>query len=261
MKPVRLLLPLVALLGAATAEAQAVRFIACPVYRDTDAGRKSGCWLADEGVSGVRYDVSRSPTLPDWNFEILVEGEVAAEQDNACGGVVLMPARVSVLPGHCTRHLLPAEGFPGRRFVLPARNVRPLAEPRPPLSGPAETRTFHIMFDFNRAFLVYQLSDFLFDQAVTYIRAADPRRIVVTGYAATQPSIVSGREIAEDPQIAEARAVLIRESLLRMGVPADRIELRHRTDPRPIPAEGADGLAEPSRRRVDILVEVAPTGD
>ena len=260
MTPLRLLLPLLALAGGAAAEAQAVRFIACPVYRDTDAGRKSGCWLADETASGVRYDVSRSPTLPDWNFEILVEGEVAAEQDNACGGVVLAPVRVSVLPGHCTRHLVPAEGFPGRRFVLPPRNVRPLSEPRPPLTGPAETRTFHIPFDFNRAFLVYQLGDYLFDQAATYIRAANPRRIVVTGWAATRPSTVSGRELAEDPAIAEARAVLIREALLRMGVPADRIEMRHRTGAEPVDAEGADGLGEPSRRRADILVEVAPAG-
>ncbi|MGZ8282666.1 MAG: hypothetical protein ACXWUN_06895 [Allosphingosinicella sp.] len=254
----RFLLLSAGLLGAASAEAQSVRFIACPVYRDADAGRKSGCWLADESASGVRYDVSRSPTLPDWNFEILVEGEPAAVQNNVCGGVVLEPVRVSVLPGHCTRHMLPAEGFPGRRFVLPPRNVRPMSEVRPPFAGTRETKTFHIMFDFNRAFMVYQLSDFLFDQAISYIRAVDPARIVVTGFAATDPATVSGREIAEDPAIAEARATLIRESLLRMGVPAERIELRHRTDPAVSNAEGADGLAEPSRRRVDILVEVTP---
>lgn len=244
------------LASAGAAEAQSVRFVTCPIYRDTDAGRKSGCWLADEAASGVRYDVSRSPTQPDWNYEILVEGEPADEPDAACGGRVLSPVRVSVLPGACTRHMLPAEGFPGRRFVLPARNVRPLSEARPPLEGPATTRTFHILFDFNRAFLVYQLSDYLFDQAITYIRAANPRRIVVTGHAATRPTIVSGRELAEDPAIAEARAGLIREALLRMGVPEEKIVVRTRADAEPVAAEGADGLAEPSRRRVDILVEV-----
>ena len=37
------------LLASGTAHAQELRtFIACPVYRDTDAGRKSGCWLADD---------------------------------------------------------------------------------------------------------------------------------------------------------------------------------------------------------------------
>ena len=52
--------------GGAGAAAETVRFIACPIYRDTDAGRKSGCWLADERASGTRFDVSRgavaSPT-------------------------------------------------------------------------------------------------------------------------------------------------------------------------------------------------------
>ena len=79
---------------------------------------------------------------------------------------------------------------------------------------------------------------------------------VVTGHAATRQTTVSGRELAEDPAIAEARAGLIREALLRMGVPEEKIVVRTRTDAEPVAAEGADGLAEPSRRRVDILVEV-----
>ena len=43
---------------AAPASAQApveiVRFISCPIYRDVDAGRKSGCWLADERETEAR---------------------------------------------------------------------------------------------------------------------------------------------------------------------------------------------------------------
>jgi outer membrane protein OmpA-like peptidoglycan-associated protein len=249
-----------ALFASAAANAQSVRFISCPIYRDADAGRKSGCWLSDDIGTLIRYDVSRSPSLPDWNFEILVEGNVANAAANPCGGVVLDPVRVSILPGHCTRHLLPAEGFPGRRFVLPSRNVRPLAEPRPPLSDPAVTKTFHIMFDFNRSFLVYQLSDYLLDQAITYIRQTNPTRIIVTGYAATSPTSVSGRSISEDSSVARTRALLIRESLLRLGVPANRIEMHFSSGAQPTPAEGADGLAEPSRRRADIRVVVDRPG-
>jgi hypothetical protein len=107
-----ILVTLFALL-AAPAWSEQQRFIACPIYRDADAGRKSGCWLADEGTSGQRFDVSQAPTKPDWNHEVLVEGEVTSQQENACGGLVLNPVRVSVLPGPCTRHMLPAEGFPG----------------------------------------------------------------------------------------------------------------------------------------------------
>ena len=65
------------MMSTACAAAELVRFVACPVYRDTDAGKKSGCWLADDPATGRRYDVSQSPTKPDWNFEVLVEGRVA----------------------------------------------------------------------------------------------------------------------------------------------------------------------------------------
>jgi hypothetical protein len=177
--------------------------------------------------------VSLAPTKPDWNHEVLVEGKVAAKQDGACGGVTLDPVRVSVLRGPCTRHMLPAEGYPGRRFVLPPRNVRPLAEKRPAPPKPWDERRFSLVFDFDRTFAVYQLDDYLLDQAIGYIRAVDPRRIVITGHADAATARVSGRDIAEDPVRARERAELATESLR---------------------VEGADGLALPSRRRVDIDV-------
>jgi outer membrane protein OmpA-like peptidoglycan-associated protein len=244
-------------LASTVAWSEELRFIACPVYRDTDAGRKSGCWLADEGASGRRFDVSLAPTKPDWNHEILVEGTVAAVQDNACGGIVLNPIRVSVLPGSCTRHMLPAEGLPGRKFVLPARNIQPLAEPRVVPPPPYTNRTFYLFYDFDRSFLVYQLDDYLLDQAVTYLRAAQPRKVVVTGYAATQAAEVSGRRIAERPEIARARAGSIAESLRRLGIPADRIEVRWRANAQPVDVPDADGVREASRRRVEIEARIA----
>jgi outer membrane protein OmpA-like peptidoglycan-associated protein len=251
-----LLTVLMILSGSAWGEE--LRFIACPVYRDADAGRKSGCWLADEGVSGRRFDVSRAPTKPDWNHEILVEGTIAATQDNACGGIVLNPIRVSVLPGSCTRHMLPAEGFPGRKFVLPARNVQPLALPRAVPPPPYTNRTFYLFYDFDRSFLVYQLDDYLLDQAVTWLRAAQPRKVVVTGFAATEAAEVSGRKIAERPEIARARAESIAESLRRLGIPADRIEVKWRGNAQPVDVPDADGVREASRRRVEIEAQVAP---
>src|SRR5690606_26201070 len=93
-----------------------LRFVTCPVYRNTDAGRKSGCWLADSPEDGLRYDVTRSPTKPDWNRAVLVEGRVSAGQADTCGGIVLEPVRVSVLDQACPRAMLPAQGYPGVRF-------------------------------------------------------------------------------------------------------------------------------------------------
>jgi hypothetical protein len=234
--------------------AEQLRFIACPIYRDTDAGRKSGCWLVDEGVSGQRFDVSLAPTKPDWNYEVLVEGEVAAKQENACGGVVLNPVRVSILPGSCTRHMLPAEGYPGRVFVLPKRNIQPLNVPREPPPQPYTDRTFYQFYDFNKSFLVYQLDDYFLDEAIAYIRAVHPKKVVVTGFAATEPVSVTGRTLTETAAVARARAETTAESLRRLGVRQERLEVRWHTRSQPIDVEESDGVREASRRRTEITV-------
>lgn len=238
-------------LASAAAE---LRFISCPVFRDADAGRKSGCWLADDPATGIRYDVGASPTKPDWNHEVLVEGVVAAKQDNACGGVVLDAVRVSILPGACTRHMLPAEGFPGRPFVLPARNTRPLYEKRDPPPQPWTDRVFALQFEWDRHFAVYQLDDWEVDQAWQYISAVQPARVKVVGYAATAPTTVSGRVMAEQPGVAEQRAELVAESLRRLGWPPERLQVEWHPDAQPAPIATADGLVEPSRRRAEIHV-------
>lgn len=236
----------------AASAADVVRFVTCPIYRDTDAGRKSGCWLADDHGSGIRYDVSWSPTKPDWNFEILVEGTRSATHDEACGGVTLDPVRVSVLEGRCPRHMLPAENHPGRRFVLPARNVRPLSEAREAPQPPFGDRSFQLYFDFGKSFLIYQYSDFLLDEAITWLRAAKPRRIVITGYADTKPVEVSGRTFAERPEVARQRAELAAEALKRLGIDPAILTVEWRSDAPGTDDPGADGIPGQARRRVEI---------
>jgi outer membrane protein OmpA-like peptidoglycan-associated protein len=239
--------------ASAQAPADTVRFISCPIYRDVDAGRKSGCWLADERETGRRFDIGNAPTKPDWNHEVLVEGRLSKAPDS-CGGVVLEPVRVSVLPGACTRQMLPAESYKGHPFVLPERNVRPLSEARPAPQPPFVEKSFYLLYDFNRDFIVYQLDDFLLDQAITYIRGVRAKKIVVTGHAATKAATVSGRSLAETPDIARKRAESVTEALVRMGVAPTTIETKWESGAEPAQAPGADGLAEPSRRRVEIRV-------
>lgn len=235
-----------------------LRFVACPIYRDVDAGRKSGCWLVDEPASGVRYDVSAAPSKPDWNHAVLVEGISAPTAPDACGGVQLDPVRTSILPDTCPRHMLPAEGYRGRPFVLPPRNVAPLSAPRPAPPGPYADRRFSLAFDFDKAFVIYQLDDYLLDQAIAWIRAANPGRIVVTGHAVTSAVRVSGHRLAERRGLARERAERIAEALIRLGVPRARIETRWRDNGPPAAVDGADGLTEPSRRRVDIDAMMGP---
>ena len=257
MRRLAALLALCAPLGAQAAEAGAlVRFVSCPIYRDADSGKKSGCWLADDRGTGTRYDVSQSPYKPDWNHAVLVEGRVASDGGDPCGGVVLDPVRVSVLDMPCTRAMLPAETYPGRVFKLPARNVRPLLEPRQPPARPFRSRTFHLLFDFGSTFIVYQLDDYLLDDAISTIRAVAPRRVIVTGHAATTPARVSGVELVESEALARERAEHVGEALRRLGVPEARLEVRWSAGSDTVAAEGADGLSEPTRRRVDIEVIV-----
>jgi outer membrane protein OmpA-like peptidoglycan-associated protein len=247
------LLALLAVAQAAAPATDPVRFVTCPIYRDTDAGRKSGCWLADDPATGARYDVSRAVSKPDWNDAILVEGRISAGADNPCGGVVLDPVRTSILSQqHCTRRMLPAEGFPGRRFVLGKRVVKPLSVPRTPPPPPYRDHTFRLFFDFDRDFLIYEYDDYLLDHAITWIRAAKPRAITVTGYAAVSAPDASGQRISESPEIARARATRAAEALVRLGVDPHIITTRWSTDPRPVADPAADGLIEPSKRRVDI---------
>ena len=241
------------LIGAAPAP-ETLRFITCPIYRDTDFGRKTGCWLADDRATGTRYDVSGAPSKPDWNHEVLIEGIVKPGAPDRCGGVALDPVRTSVLPGSCARKMLPAEGYAGFKYSLPRRNVAPLMVERAVPPGPYAARVFRLFFDFDASFVIYQYDDYLLDQAITWIRAAKPKAIVVTGYAATQKQIVSGRVIAEDPAIARERADKMTEALIRLGVDRRIITTRVDLKPQPVDDPDADGLAEPSRRRVDIAV-------
>ena len=252
MKSAASLLALLAPLSAHAAETGAlVRFVSCPVYRDADSGKKSGCWLADDPASGLRWDVSHSPYKPDVGMGVLVEGRVSAEASTACGAPVLEPVRTSRLNTLCVRHILPAEGFSGRKFKLPPRNIQPLSVARPVPPPPYTERTFTTYFEFNRDFLVYQYDDFIIDNAVTWLRAAKPKKLIITGYAATRPETVSDRTIAERPEVAQQRAAVMAETFARL-LPGLPIETRARLSAQPIDDPDADGIPGQSQRRAEI---------
>lgn len=244
------------LLALPLADAQAqtgelVRFVSCPIYRDTDAGRKSGCWLVDDPATGKRWDVTQSPYKPDWQLAVLVEGRVSDAKPDLCGSPVLDPVRTSRLDRPCVRHVLPPEGYPGRKFTLPPRNIAPLSVARTAPEGPFGARTFTVYFEFDNDFLVYQYDDYLIDKAVTWIRAAKPRRLVVTGFAATDPVEVSGVKLAERAAVASERAESIAETLRRLvpGLPVSvETSLASRTTDDP----DADTIPGQSQRRAEI---------
>jgi len=240
------------LAAAEPAAGTVISFVGCPIFRDADNGRKSGCWLADDGATGVRYDVSQGLTKPQLGKEILVEG-VVAPQDNACGGVVLLPMRASTLLTTCSSALIPAEGFPARRYVAPpASTVDPASVPRKLPAPPFARQSTIVLFDFGSDFLNYQYSEPLLEQASLLARASNAR-VQVTGFAVTQPLRVSGRELAESLDLARRRAAMVAEALRRLQVEPSRIRVSGRAAP--VAPPGAGSLAESARRRVEILIE------
>lgn len=232
-------------------------FVACPVYRDTDAGRKSGCWLATDEAVGIRYDISSSRTKPQRGREVLVEGRIPSSVNagnpaqTPCGAPAIEPVVVSVLDSLCPSFMLPAENYPGRRFKLDPRLVLGTAdvpENLPP--GPYQSRTWHIEFAFQSDFLQYQYSEVILDEIGRYVRASHPRSVEITGYAVTQVREVSGHRLAEQARLARARADMVALALERLGASKEVLRVTARENPAPLTGEGE--LPEPSRRRVDI---------
>ncbi len=250
-------LALLLLLATAWAD-EPLRFVGCPVYRDTDAGRKSGCWLADDPASGLRFDLQQAHTKPQLGQEVLVEGwrpDAARRQTRDCGGEVLERVRVSVLPGRCPPLQLPAEGFPGKNFVLPGTVMTQNHLPQPMPAPPFETRSFTILFDHGDDYLLYQHAEVQLQEAVRLARLGGARRIEVSGHAATLPQRVSGRTLAEPAALAMQRARMVEEALVRLGWPRTQVASTAQADPPP--RAGTHALmAAASQRRVTITVPI-----
>lgn len=249
---------LLAVCGIAAADSsdtpQVTRYVSCPIYRDTDAGRKSGCWLSNDPSSGVMYDVTIARSKPLLGQQILVEGVPTNKDGGLCGGVVLDPVSVSVLPKRCKDFLIPAEGHAGRRFVLPERTMQPTSVPRKVPPPPYVSREFLITFELNSDFLDYQYSELILEDATMYAKASKPHRVLITGYAATRGVEVSGVRLREDMRIAEARARMVAEAFERLGVPRSLLTVAWKEEPRSA-TPATDGLTEAAKRRVTIQIE------
>jgi outer membrane protein OmpA-like peptidoglycan-associated protein len=235
-------------------ELNVVAFVACPIYRDTDSGRKSGCWLAEDPATGIRYDVTDAPTKPQVGKMSYFEGIATGDRDT-CGGIVLRPVRSSVLEDTCPRAIIPAEQFKGRPFILPDEVLKPTWEPRVLPMPPYTTKEFHIVFDLGSDFHIYQYAELILEKISLYVKASRPKAVIVTGYAATKPIDVSGRSLAEPLSLARSRAEGTAEALTRLGVDRELIRVTTDGDPRPLTMLNTPGL-ESSKRRVTVRIEV-----
>lgn len=203
------------LVHAATASAadEILNFVSCPIVRDTAS---VPCWLTEHGGElyflTIQSDVT-SPVTPPWlGHRVLVEG-VVSKEERICGGVVLKPVHLSVLPERdaSCNVMLPAES----KFDLTFEPPRPpgpskgrLAFDAPPAaarpaavaSGPRE---FVIPYDFDA------LVGFNHARALTEIlehaRRVNAAAIEVVGYRGAV-RLSNGETLMEHATIATRRA-------------------------------------------------------
>lgn len=228
-------------------------FISCPIYRDTDAGRKSGCWLADD-PKGVRYDVTLAPVKPQVGQLALIEGVRSDAPETSCGGSVLDPVRVAVLEDSCDRKIIPADQYPGRPFKSPPEMLAPSDQPRSLPPPPYAEKVFSIFFEYGRDFLIYQHAELILEKILLYAQASRAKRVQITGFAATEPLLVHGRTLREPIALAKARAEMVAEALRRLGVPGASLMVAWQGAPAKTSDLEGGKLPEPSKRRVVVTV-------
>jgi hypothetical protein len=199
-------------------------FVACPIVRDTAT---VPCWLAEYDGElyylGIQTDVSADFDPPYLGHQALIEGRVK-DADRICGGIVLEPVNVSVLPeldGSCNT-ILPADD----RYTVPfaprppgpsgGRLAFEGAAPQRDRPGPeAPAGEFELFYDYSM--LIMGRHSPLLGKILGYAQEIDARRITITGFAGAS-LLSNGERLVEDPALAEQRAAEVADVLHRAGI-------------------------------------------
>lgn len=201
------------------AQERTLAFVACPIVRDTS---KVPCWLSEYGGEiyylGIQSDVSAPFNPPSLGHMALVEG-IPQDGDRICGGVVLEPVKVSIMPElspECDEVLM-AEP----RYELPFEPPRPPGPsggrlaftppaPPPPPEPPYVARTFEIYFPFEGT--VDFKTPAALQEVWDYAAAVGARRIRIKGHRAAV-RLSDGRILEERAGIGRARAADVAQML------------------------------------------------
>jgi hypothetical protein len=241
-------------LAAQEGPAERRNFVSCPIVRDTAS---VPCWLAE--YDGELYfltlqtDVS-SPVTPPWlGHKVLVEGTVARDRPRICGGVVLEPVVLSVLPeldASCNT-LLPAEDRYNLTFEPPrppgpsAGRLAFAGGPAPP--KPAEPpREFSLRYDFD-GLVVFRHAGEL-TAILEAAQSLGARRVTITGYRGTV-LLSDGKTLTEQPTLARRRAEQIATLLRGAGLTDVDYRVEWHDEP-----GAANGLDDARLRRVTVAL-------
>lgn len=262
MKPANKALALlsVALITAAAEDNKAggpevKTFLSCPIVRDTST---VPCWLAEnQGETyylGIQADQAAAFQPPQLLHRVLVEGSVQTGQ-RICGGVVLNPVRISVMPeiDYSCNLMLPAvdeyavpfaKRGPGPNNAGARTAIRPPApaQPKPPYT----VRAFTVYYDFD-AERAGRMANVI-TNAMQYAKAARAKQVHIEGYRAAV-RLSDGTTLEEYPWISQHRAEIMAETLRDLGIPASTITSTWTSEPDT--GVGADAYL---KRRLTITV-------
>ena len=156
------------------------------------------CWLSSDGQEtyylGIQVDISAPFHPPQLKHRVLVEGTVT-EEPRICGGIVLKPVSVSVLPevDLACNTVRPTAGYsivdPPRGAGPSNRGKRIASDPVPPppaAPAPADVqpfspKTYTVPFAFDGLYMdIHAFMNVL--MAARYASSGHPNHVTVTGY-------------------------------------------------------------------------------
>lgn len=236
--------------------ADQLNFVSCPIVRDTAS---VPCWLTEyQGKTyflTIQSDVT-APVTPPWlGHQVLVEGTVSNEP-NICGGVVLNPVHLSVLPerdASCNT-ILPAE----ERYNLTFEPPRPPGPsggrlafdsgpaPAPSAANPRLPREFVVSYSFDGLIAFNHAG--LLSQALSFARAANAKSIEIVGYRGAV-RLSNGQTMVEEAAIAQRRAEQVASLLRGANLTTPEYKIRWQDA-----SAEADGVDDHLLRRVVITV-------
>lgn len=246
--------------AVAVGHAQEARrnFVSCPIVRDTAS---VPCWLAEyEGelyYLTIQSDVT-SPVTPPWlGHRVLVEGSVSNEP-RICGGVVLKPVHLSVLPerdASCNT-MLPAEDRYNLTFEPPrppgpskgrlAFDTRPASPPASTPAPPPSVREFVVPYDFD-GMVGFNHAGRL-TEMLNFAQSVNAREVEIVGYRGAV-RLSNGQALQEDAAIARRRAEQVATLLKGAGLEGPAYTVSWRDE-----ADKATGRDDYLLRRVVVTV-------
>jgi hypothetical protein len=246
-----------AVVSAAVGPGARISFVSCPIIRDT---RSVPCWITEYGGDTyyltIQSDVSAAVQPPMLGHQVLVEG-VVADAPSICGGIVLDPVRLSVMPEQDARcnTMLPADDrytidfnprppgpSSGRLAFAPAPGARPAA----PAPAPVGPQSVDVYFDFDKGVSFRHPGEL--SSILNLANRLPARQVKVTGVRGAH-LLTNGTLLKESANTGRRRAEEIAGLLKGAGLAVS-------TEVEWVDGEGeADGVDDWRTRRVTVVMK------